>query len=291
MILRTLLTVTLTLFLIIAFTPLITSAENIYVPDDYKTIQAAVDAANKGDTIIVRDGTYSPVHIDMNHLTIQSENGSAQTIIQSGLYVFRVTADYVHITGFTIKEGGKWGAIWLNSNNSNIHENTIINGSGQGITIGPGTRNNTITNNTIVNSDYSGIFLCGGSTNNTIIGNTIEDNRANGIELSGQNNDNNISGNIINNNGQGIMMISQCNNNTISGNTVNNSRREGIRLDTGNNDNIISWNNIHKNRYEGIILLSWSFDLKDENKNKVVSDNTIADNGVDEIEGLRKEEK
>jgi len=30
----------------------------IYVPDDYETIPAAVDAASSGDTIIVRDGTY-----------------------------------------------------------------------------------------------------------------------------------------------------------------------------------------------------------------------------------------
>jgi hypothetical protein len=30
----------------------------IYVPDNYPTIQAAVDAANPSDTIIVKDGTY-----------------------------------------------------------------------------------------------------------------------------------------------------------------------------------------------------------------------------------------
>jgi len=31
----------------------------VYVPDDYPTIQVAVDAAGFGDTIIVRDGTYT----------------------------------------------------------------------------------------------------------------------------------------------------------------------------------------------------------------------------------------
>ena len=30
----------------------------IYVPDDYKTIQKAIDNASDGDTIIVRDGIY-----------------------------------------------------------------------------------------------------------------------------------------------------------------------------------------------------------------------------------------
>ncbi|MDI6811677.1 MAG: hypothetical protein QMD80_08465 [archaeon] len=34
------------------------TASTIYVPDNYPTIQSAVDAASAGDTIIVRDGTY-----------------------------------------------------------------------------------------------------------------------------------------------------------------------------------------------------------------------------------------
>ena len=35
------------------------SPATIYVPDNYSTIQAAVNAASPGDTIIVRDGTYT----------------------------------------------------------------------------------------------------------------------------------------------------------------------------------------------------------------------------------------
>lgn len=42
----------------------------IYVPDNYTTIQAAVNNATAGDTIIVRDGTYSE-NVDAN------ENGTA----------------------------------------------------------------------------------------------------------------------------------------------------------------------------------------------------------------------
>ena len=47
------------------------SPATIYVPDDYPAIQAAVDAANSGDIIIVRDGTYTEnVDVNKEHLTI-----------------------------------------------------------------------------------------------------------------------------------------------------------------------------------------------------------------------------
>ena len=56
------------------------SATTHYV-DPCQSIQAAVDRAHPGDIIIVRDGTYTE-NIDVNKsLTIQSENGSASTIV------------------------------------------------------------------------------------------------------------------------------------------------------------------------------------------------------------------
>ena len=60
------------------------SPATIFVPDDYATIQGAVDAASPGDTIIVRDGTYiENVDVNKDHLTIQSENGAEATIVKA----------------------------------------------------------------------------------------------------------------------------------------------------------------------------------------------------------------
>ncbi|RLG38033.1 hypothetical protein DRN79_02230 [Methanosarcinales archaeon] len=54
----------------------------IYVPDDYPTIQQAVEAALPGDTIIVRDGIYvDKVTVFTTNLTIKSENGPNTCII------------------------------------------------------------------------------------------------------------------------------------------------------------------------------------------------------------------
>ena len=83
----------------IAFTG-IASASTIYVPDDYSTIQAAVNAASPGDTIIVRDGTYTEnVKVDKKRLTIRSQNGPDSTIVlaeDQDDSIFNVTANYVN---------------------------------------------------------------------------------------------------------------------------------------------------------------------------------------------------
>lgn len=83
------------------------SSTVIYVPDDYSTIQRAVDAAKSGETIIVRAGCYTEnVVVNKPHLTVRSENGAGATIVQvanSNDHVFEVTADYVTISGFTVK--------------------------------------------------------------------------------------------------------------------------------------------------------------------------------------------
>jgi hypothetical protein len=56
----------------------------ITVPDDYSTIQEAVDAANSGDTIFVRAGTYNEtVTIRKDGLTLTGENQST-TVIDGG---------------------------------------------------------------------------------------------------------------------------------------------------------------------------------------------------------------
>ena len=52
------------------------------VPGDFGTIQAAIDAASSGDTVLVADGSYNEA-IDFlgKEITVESENGSAYTTI------------------------------------------------------------------------------------------------------------------------------------------------------------------------------------------------------------------
>ena len=57
-------------------TPIPLSSTTIYVPDDYPKIQWAVDNASAGDTIIVRDGTYTENIAVTKSLTIKSSSGN-----------------------------------------------------------------------------------------------------------------------------------------------------------------------------------------------------------------------
>ena len=169
---------------VIAFTG-IASASTIYVPGDYSTIQAAVNAAYSGDTIIVRDGTYTEnVKVD-KRLTIRSENGPNSTIVLAkdpDGFVFEVTADHVKINGFTI--GGAYGGILLYyADYCNILNNNCSNSS-LGIYLWY-SKNNKLIGNKCLNNGC-GIYLYY-SNNSSISFNHCFDNMY-GIYLNGSSN-------------------------------------------------------------------------------------------------------
>lgn len=127
----------------------------IRVPNDYSTIQRAVNAANGGDTIFVASGTYrETIQIVTSGLTLVGENRNS-TIIDGGGRdnVVSVTADDVKVDNFTIQNGGKdnAGVLLLGSNANTINNTLILNNTyGIFLVFSPSTiaRNNAVTNNT-----------------------------------------------------------------------------------------------------------------------------------------------
>ena len=156
------------------------SAGIIYV-DPGESIQAAVNAASDGDTIIVRDGTYTE-NVNVNkRLTIQSENGSDSTIVQaasSNDHVFEVKADYVTISGFTVKGATAYSGIYLLQADYCTISNNDANSNRNGIELWDSNKNNMLMNNTASNNSYYGISLRM-SSNNTLKNNTMFGNKYN----------------------------------------------------------------------------------------------------------------
>ncbi|KPK76061.1 MAG: hypothetical protein AMJ79_08430 [Phycisphaerae bacterium SM23_30] len=133
-------------------------AVDLHVPSQYGTIQAAINAANHGDTVVVADGIYTEnlVWPQKNYLTLVSENGPEETIIdgrgdtESCIYVGNGQKGVV-IEGFTIKNGygtiptfhssiPSGGGICIDEDVSAVIDNCIITQNGDAsVTYGGGT--------------------------------------------------------------------------------------------------------------------------------------------------------
>ena len=198
------------------------SASALYVPDDYSTIQAAVDATNAGDTIIVRDGTYIE-NVDVNkRLTIKSENGPASTIVQAADphdNVFEISEDYVNISGFTVN--GTYfpsdGIYLFYADYCNISNNNCSNNGDDGIALS-GSNNNSISNNNCLNN-VDGIRLYY-SSNNIISNNNCSSNNWYGIYLLYDSSNNIISNNNYSSNNLDDIYLFESSNNKLTDNII-----------------------------------------------------------------------
>ncbi|MCK4736060.1 MAG: right-handed parallel beta-helix repeat-containing protein [Methanophagales archaeon] len=226
------------------------SAATHYVnPGD--SIQSAVNVANSGDTIIVRDGTYTE-NVDVNKLlTIRSENGYENCIIQaanSNNHAITIAANSVTINGFTVT--GVTGNYKAGIYGASVEHCTISNNKAEYNDVGIylyQSSSNIITDNIISNNDHISIYLDISCSNNEISNNIISDNTGGGnILLHGHCSNNEIANNIFSNNECGIHIRWDSKNNIITKNTIT-SNGKGVRFSDGASDNIFYLNNFINN--------------------------------------------
>ena len=157
-----------------------TGPKVIAVPDDYSTIQEAINAAWDGDTVFVRDGTYYEDVVLNRSLSLVGES-KRSTIVdgKSGTVVFNVTIGKVEISGFTVQNA--FEGISLTNGGNNITDNVVMNNEWAGIYLFISS-GNVIADNTIVNTGgstwyYGAGILCNAfSSQNTIANNTLDNN-------------------------------------------------------------------------------------------------------------------
>lgn len=89
--------------------PFTALADTLVVPDDYGSIQGAVDAAAPGDTIRVHSGTYEAFVVTTDGLTIKGAEGEPMPVVVSGVGYFfpavKVASDDVTIQGLHATSG------------------------------------------------------------------------------------------------------------------------------------------------------------------------------------------
>ena len=151
----------------------------IRVPQDYPTIQQAIDATNPGDTIQVATGTYYE-HVNVTKaISLIGKNPKTTIIDGSGAgIVVTVRVPNVEIKGFTIQNGGgeePYCGIFMYGCNGCTISNNIIRKNYYGLYL-LDSNNSNIFGNTIANNSYAGIRLSGNSNifyDNTIVNNVI----------------------------------------------------------------------------------------------------------------------
>ncbi|MBD3233966.1 MAG: T9SS type A sorting domain-containing protein [candidate division Zixibacteria bacterium] len=115
-------------------------SETIYVPDDYTTIQQAIDAAAEGDTVIVRPGDYNTIDFSGKGITVKSLEGPENTTIYSNgpspaVYFTSDETRSSVISGFTITgcSGQSTGAIYIRLSGPSIIDNIIRDNNSAGV--------------------------------------------------------------------------------------------------------------------------------------------------------------
>ena len=217
------------------------------VPDDYPTIQTAINAANPGDTIFVHAGLYYEHVIISKSISLIGEDKHS-TIIDGNLtgHVINVTASNVKITGFSIQRSYQYTpgygiCISQYGTDNTVTDNIMINNE-RGILLDHSS-NNMIFENSLANNG-GGVYL-ENSFNNMISRNNIQKNEYSGIYIDYYSSDNFVMENNVTNNGEGMFVAGD--RNTISRNTVMNNAQEGILL--SGEDDVFFDNNIINNEH------------------------------------------
>lgn len=191
------------------------------VPTDYATIQAAINNATSGDTILIQKGMYYEDIVINKSVSLVGEDRDSSIIYgHTAQYVISITASNVNLEDLTIAKNepnAVASGIFIASVGNIIQNNRIANNSGGLVIYSSG--NNVISDNDISNN-YNGVNLYF-SSNNVISGNNITNN-IDGIDLYFSSN-NVFSGNVVEDNDNGVSAYSSSHVNTFYHNNFNNT--------------------------------------------------------------------
>jgi parallel beta-helix repeat protein len=195
-------------------------------PENFTSIQVAVNAANPGDTVYVYSGRYTENVVVNKTINLTGEDRDVTIIDGSGISdVVGVDADWVNVSGFTVINGHTDGINLHTVQNCRIFNNTASSNENRGIWLSSSSNNNITGNNALNNNDGIGLS---NSFQNNITSNTVFTNENDGISLDFSS-ENRILNNNASNNENGIS-IQGSHNNTIKNNNASLNDHAGIYL-------------------------------------------------------------
>jgi parallel beta-helix repeat protein len=254
--------------------------KTIVVPDDYSTIQDAIDNAVAGDTVFVESGDYHE-NVRINKaISLVGENVDSTIIDGNPPEGFRIPvtieSDNVSVSGFKILyghngvgvgevkfcsisgnriAGGTHGIVLVSSSYCNVTKNYFeLIGLSSAIQLS--YANNNLVSGNYVTSCTEGIQIWLGSNNNTVTENTITacKNTAIGFQYS---NDNILSRNDISYSGVGTSIYVSNNNTIFQNNYINNAKQfasdsnESYAMSWGYNVSVNIINSNYWSNYNG----------------------------------------
>jgi len=268
-------------------------AETITVPDDYSTIQDAINAANDGDTIFVKKGIYEEETLEISKALFIIGQDVENTVVNlhpplvtSTIFTqtftsyanpININAGDVKLSGFTINsEGGEISAtgnrtqITGNILNTDVHlrgsyQTVSKNNLTAGVTCSVGTYGNVYKNNVV-----NGSIGCDSGSYNRFFANNV---LGGAIGAGGTSTQNLIYGNTVKD-GSGIWVASI--GTMVAQNTVTNCDR-GIDIEWGGS-NTVCGNIIANNRGAG---------LTNEGRQSILYANYVVNNSVGALIGIK----
>ena len=242
-------------------------------PGNLSTIQAGINAANPGDTVFIYNGTYNETVVVTKTINLTGEDMNS-TIIINPLYdlmfgtVISVQADWVNITGFTLRKGWHAGVDIDGYSNITVAGNNITDCAEGGIVIF-NVSENRVLNNIFTSNGFGGVYIKGDFRYTTILENIVSSNtffNDGGVYLQDTYGNDvfnntftnnsvgvyldhanwaNITNNYMINNNNGIVLWRFCDGHNMSGNIFSNNFYGIYFIDTCQDNYIVS------NHFEG----------------------------------------
>ena len=217
----------------------------LHVPQEYSTIQSAIDAASPGDTVLVDSGMYGGNLTITKSLNLTGVSASTTIIDAGGLAPdINITAtSNVVVSGFTIKNPGGFASevIVASSSTVTISDNVVQTGSTYGTYLN-NSQLVTVRNNQFSGNSY-GVVVQGGHSN--II---HQNNMTTTVQVAIYNSTGNIiSDNVLRQGQTGIDLRDGSTGNVVARNTIANETLRGLSLQNSYNNTILE-NNIEFNK-------------------------------------------